>query len=147
MSEDRHNPPNALRDRMLAAYGADIKRWPQGRLSGLWGYVSSAEFRAARAREGALDQAIAAAAPSLADGDRLERRLLARMGFIESGIALSGGGINPVWATTMAVACICFGVALGGVYGGDAATEFAVLAPDGEVWDEIAQENLFEDFG
>lgn len=134
-----------IRTRMLAAYGADISRWPRGRMAGVLGLLTSARFRAARQDARRLDQAIQGGALPLRDPERLERRLLAAMGVGPLGARPQPTGVSPAWATALAVACVALGVALGGVYGGDAAIEIAALAGEDDLWEEVAQEDGFGD--
>jgi len=110
--------PEIVRDRMLAAYGADIRRWPAGRLAGLAGLAASADFRRRWRDARALDRTLALAAPSLADGARLERRLLAAMG-VASAASARVGRISFAAASTLAAASLFAGVVVGGIYGGD----------------------------
>lgn len=143
MSKDRHE----LRNRMLAAYGADIRKWPAGRWSGAVGLLTSAAYRRDVAAARRLDLAIAVAATPIRDGARLERRLLAAMGFTDERASSARPGFNSGWATAMAAVCLCLGVALGGVYGGDAANDLAYAVTDDGLWDDIDQDVIFEDLG
>lgn len=128
-------------DRMLAAYGARLHRWPAGRADGLWALLTSAAFRRRFRAERALDQAIDTAAPAV-DEARLENRLLAAMGVAEKSPRPKGFGLGL--ATAMAAASICFGLVIGGLYGemtlGTA--DYAGLSES--AWGELAEDGLME---
>ena len=134
-----------IRIRMLDAYGADISRWPQGRIAGRLGLLTSARFRAARREARRLDRAIREGALPLRDPERLERRLLAAMGIGPLGASREPAGVSPAWATALAVACVALGLALGGVYGGEAATEIVAFGGGDDLWEEVAQDDAFGD--
>jgi len=146
-----NEPRERLRDQMLAAYGAGILRWPRGQRDGLLGLVSSLAFRRQWREARALDRAIETAAAPLRDGARLERRLLAAMGIAEQAPtpALLLPGFHAGWKAAAAVACLCLGVALGGVFGGGALDDsvYAVIVDD--EWADIEAESFFfmEDAG
>ena len=156
MNADREDAQGAiqLQELMLDAYGADIRRWPRGRLQGLWGILTSAAFRRRVQEARALDDAVRDATPILPSGDRLERRLLLTMGFnpefppsqIAAGLA---NRINPGWLAAGFALCLTVGVAFGGVFGGEALQDSVYASLSDDDWSDLDADAYFplEDAG
>ena len=130
------------RDRMLAAYGAKLWRWPEGRLDGLIGLAVQADFRQRYKAERTLDAALAQAEQGLPDDDRLERRLLAAMGVGELRLADVPRGFNLANFAMLATASLCFGLLIGGFYGGGTLIESEYAGLADSVWSTIAEDSL-----
>lgn len=142
MTEERQ----MQRDRMLAAYGARIGRWPAGRANGVVGLAVSADFRRRYRAERQLDRDLAMATRRRVDGDRLERRLLAAMGVAEPAVAPS-----PTWgqaaAVSLAAASLCLGIAVGGFYGETALGPAVYAGLSDSAWAAIVEDELSEEAG
>ena len=93
---------------------------------------------------------VIAAEPRLQADGRLERRLLATMGFASgpAQTALGARGFNLAGATALAAGCLVAGLLIGGQFGAEyyAETNFAGLTESG--WNDVAAEiELSEDLG
>lgn len=133
----------------LKTHGARILHWPRGRFDGLRALLSSRAFRQEWRQERTLDRALDAALHKndnrIGDNDgRMERRLLARMGFPEAAAQRQPRISRPV-SFAAATASLCLGLFIGGMFGdiGTVQTDYAGVSD--AAWESVADDALGAD--